>query len=167
MNNEDQLGSEGNFVPFFQPQGSLLPGNKGIDISAFAFVPNALYQADKAKVSTPSTITMESDNVIHITLPLKMVGSIESPSDFQGRPVSWALKDIELDDGITHVAIHVIGRDQIVLNSRIVALDSTSASKKLDVSTQKLSALEDAVSKLGNGGLEPIQLLKKMKDSGF
>lgn len=154
-------------IPYFLPQGVLLPGQKGVEFTAFAFVPNAMFVAIEPRTGAPDGVGLSLDGLGHLTLPLASKGSVSSAADLQGRPVSWSAKEVDLGDSVSHVALHVAVEGGPVVSTSIIRLVDTPAAPTKDSGLQRLSALEEAVGLLGTGGLEAIELLKKMKDGGF
>jgi len=155
------------FIPYFLPQGTILPNSNGVDLTSFAFVPNGMYVAKEAYLGSPETVSFDSPKLAHITLPLVTEGSIQSASDFQARPVTWNIKSLQLPSGAIKVALYVVIDTRAVVSTSIVDLSKTPVGNAADRNMQKLSSLEEAVTILGTGGVEPIQILRKMKDTGF
>ncbi|WP_289240605.1 hypothetical protein [Pseudomonas sp. FEMGT703P] len=151
-------------IPFFDPQGTILPSSNGMyELSSFTFVPNALFRAEEPQVGAPASVKYSEQGLGHVTLPLSVSGSLEHATEFQGKPVSWLSNSLALGKDLTHVAVYVVLEGYIVA-TRVVNLEDFSSNSG---SAQRLSALQDAVAHVGQGVVDPVRLLVKMKDSGF
>lgn len=153
-------------LPYFVPQGTLLPSGTTFDLTAFTFVPNAGFTADAVTAAAPPSSRYAAPGLAHLTLALAWANALERATDFQGRPVAWTARDLDLGTDLTHVALYVV-TGPTILSVSVIDLGRTPAGKTADASLLRLTSLETAVRLLGNGGLEPIELMKKMKDSGF
>lgn len=153
-------------LPYFVPQGTVLPSGTSFDLTAFAFVPNAGFTAGGVTASPPSSSRYAAPGLAHLTLDLIRANDLDRAADFQGRPVAWTARDLDLGTGLTHVALYVTCGPAI-LSVSVIDLARTPVAKTADPTLMRLTALETAAKLLGNGGLEHIELMKKMKDSGF
>lgn len=154
----------GTSIPFYQPQGSVFPvGSGNYELAAFAFVPNGNYESAAPTAKAPSVVSIEEKGLAHVTLPLLEKGKVESAIDLQPKPVHWINKNLNLGEELTHIAIHVT-IDEKLVSTRIVDLNNYP---EASTPTQKLSTLEQSISNFGDGKVDPLRILVKMKDSGF
>jgi len=158
------LESLGSSIPFYQPQGSIFPIDSGkYELAAFAFVPNGNYDSDSPIAGAPKNVSISESGLAHVTLPLIEKRKVESAIDLQPKPVHWLSKTLNLGENLSHVAVHVTIDDKLV-STRIIDL---KAYPKDTTPTQKLSALEQSISNFGDGKIDPLRILVKMKDTGF